>query len=71
MLDGGQRERDLAESYNRWAEATKLEYPRTSAMLREIARGYENHARNFDDEAERNDLAILRNVLLTENSVRT
>jgi hypothetical protein len=55
MLDGGQQERGLAERYNHWAEATKLEYPRTSAMLREIARSYENHARNFDDEAERND----------------
>ena len=55
MLDGGRQERNLAESYNRWAEATKLEYPRTSAMLREIARSYENHARDFDDEAERND----------------
>ena len=55
MLDGGQQERDLAQRYNRWAEATKLDYPRTSAMLREIARSYENHARDFDDEAERND----------------
>lgn len=55
MLDGGQQERNLAESYNRWAEATKLEYPRSSAMLREIARSYENHARDFDYEAERND----------------
>jgi transcriptional regulator with XRE-family HTH domain len=55
MLDGGQQERDLSASYNRWAEATKLEYPRTSAMLREIARSYEIHARSFDDEAERND----------------
>jgi len=29
--------------------------PRTSAMLREIARSHETHARDFDDEAERND----------------
>ena len=55
MLDGGNQERGLAQSYNAWAEATKLDYPRSSAMLREIARSYENHARDFDDEAERND----------------
>jgi transcriptional regulator with XRE-family HTH domain len=55
MLDGGKQERDLAQRYNLWAETTKLDYPRTSAMLREIARSYESHARDFDDEAERND----------------
>jgi transcriptional regulator with XRE-family HTH domain len=55
MLDGGSQERDLAQRYNTWAEATKLDYPRASAMLREIGRSYETHARDFDDEAERND----------------
>ncbi len=55
MMDGGNQERDLAKRYNGWAEATKFDYPRTSAMLREIARSYENHARDFDEEAERND----------------
>jgi hypothetical protein len=55
MLDGGKQERDVAERYNKWAEATKFEYPRTSAMLREIARSYETHARDFDEQAERND----------------
>ncbi len=55
MLDGGQQERNLAENYTCWADATKLEYPRTSALLREIARSYENHARIFDEQAERHD----------------
>jgi len=55
MLDGGEQERGLAQRYNSWAEAMKLDSPRTSGVLREIARGYEAHARNFDDEAERND----------------
>ncbi|WP_263350006.1 helix-turn-helix domain-containing protein [Acidicapsa acidisoli] len=55
MLDGGNQERDIAQRYKGWAESTKLDYPRTSAMLREIARSYETHARDFDDEAERND----------------
>lgn len=55
MQDGGDQERNVADKYNKWAEATKLEYPRTSAMLREIARSYENTARTFDDQAERNE----------------
>lgn len=55
MFDGGNQERSLAQRYNDWAEATKLDYPRTSATLREIARSYETRARDFDDEAERND----------------
>jgi transcriptional regulator with XRE-family HTH domain len=55
MQDGGEQERNVASSYNKWAEATKFDYPRTSATLREIARSYENSARTFDDQAERND----------------
>jgi transcriptional regulator with XRE-family HTH domain len=55
MQDGGELERNVASRYNKWAEATKLDYPRTSAMLREIARSYENTARTFDEQAERND----------------
>ena len=55
MLDGGQQERALAQRYNGWAEALKFDSPRTSGMLREIARSYETHARDFDETAERND----------------
>jgi len=55
MLDGGDQERGQAKRYNELAEAVKLDYPCTSAMLREIARSYESHARDFDDEAECND----------------
>jgi hypothetical protein len=55
MLDGGLQERNIASSYNKWAEATKLEYPRTSAMLREIARSYESSAQTFDEHAEKHD----------------
>jgi hypothetical protein len=55
MLDGGQQERALAQRYNGWAEALKFDSPRTSGMLREIARSYETHARNFDEAAELND----------------
>jgi transcriptional regulator with XRE-family HTH domain len=55
MLDGGQQERALAQRYNGWAEALKFDSPRTSGMLREIARSYETHARDFDETAELND----------------
>jgi transcriptional regulator with XRE-family HTH domain len=55
MLDGGQQERALAQRYNGWAEALNFDSPRTSGMLREIARSYETHARDFDETAERND----------------
>lgn len=55
MLDGGQQERALAQRYNGWAETLKFDSPRTSGVLREIARSYETHARDFDETAERND----------------
>lgn len=55
ILDGGQQERALAQRYNGWAEALKFDFPRTSGTLREIARSYETHARDFDETAERND----------------
>ena len=55
MLDGGLQETDIASSYNKWAEATKLECSRTSAMLREIARSYESSAQMFDEHPETHD----------------
>lgn len=55
MFDGGGLERGKAGKYDAWADATKLEWPRTSAVLREIARSFKNTARRFDEEAERTD----------------
>ena len=53
--DGGAQERDLVERYRRYAKATALEWPRTSATLERIARSYEEDARSQDEDAERID----------------
>ena len=55
MFDGGTLERELVKKYNSWSDATKLEWPRTSSLLRQIARSFENSARHFDEQAERTD----------------
>ena len=50
--DGGDQERALAAKYQ--AEATELadQWPRTAAVLRALAKGYEEDARRYDAEAE-------------------
>jgi transcriptional regulator with XRE-family HTH domain len=55
MFDGGTIERNIAKRYHAWGEATKFEWPRTSALLKEIARSFENTARFQDEQAERTD----------------
>jgi hypothetical protein len=51
-FDGGDQERALAAKYR--GEATELadQWPRTAAVLRALAKGYEEDARRYDDEAE-------------------
>jgi hypothetical protein len=55
MFDGGTIERDAAKKYHAWSDATKIEWPRTSALLKQIARGFENTARFQDEQSERTD----------------
>lgn len=55
MHDGGALERELAKKYNDWADLAKIEWPHTSALLRQIARSFENDARHHDEQAERTD----------------
>jgi predicted transglutaminase-like protease len=55
MLDGGTLERNIAKKYREWADATKIEWPKTSSLLKEIARSFENTARFQDEQAERTD----------------
>lgn len=55
VYDGGDQERELADQYSEWAEATQARWPRTSAMLRRIAESYERDARHHDDDAERHE----------------
>jgi hypothetical protein len=50
--DGGAQERDLAAQYEAWSEKTRLESPRTSALLAKIAKGYEWDAKYHDDDAD-------------------
>ena len=55
MTTGGTIERDIAKGYHTWSDATKIEWPRTSAVLKQIARSFENTARHHDEHAERFD----------------
>jgi transcriptional regulator with XRE-family HTH domain len=55
MTDGGEQERDLVVRYQRYADAVAFEWHRTAAVLSQIAQNYEDQARRFDDDAERNE----------------
>jgi hypothetical protein len=50
---GGQLERELVAQYRSWAQSVELEWPRTSAILEEVARFYESYGRSIDDDNER------------------
>ncbi len=50
--DGGTLERDEAKRYREWSEKTRLEFPRTSAMLSGIADSYDADAKYQDDRAD-------------------
>jgi hypothetical protein len=53
--DGGAQERDLARYYRRCAGETALEWPRTSAVLEQIAESYEHEGTRHDQDTERRD----------------
>jgi len=55
LYDGGQQERGLASQYRAWAEATR-NWPRTSALLRQIADDWDYHAQRADTEAQLDQL---------------
>jgi transcriptional regulator with XRE-family HTH domain len=58
LLDGGVQERSIAKLYRDWAKAAQLEWPRTSALLEQIAQNFEEHARWNDQNAERTDWSL-------------
>ena len=58
LLDGGVQERSIASRYRGYANATALEWPRTSALLEQIARSYEEQGRQHDQRAERTDWSL-------------
>lgn len=53
--DGGDQERDLASRYRADAKASALLWPRTRAVLEQIAKGYEADAVREDQSAEQRD----------------
>jgi hypothetical protein len=52
LNEGGVQERDLAKKYFDWAEAVRIEWPKTAAALRRVGEHYEAYARREDAEAE-------------------
>lgn len=56
LSEGGQQERKLAEQFRRYADKWSIRYPRTASILRKVAEGYENQAKQEDKEAEGRDL---------------
>jgi hypothetical protein len=52
---GGDQERQLAEQYREWSEATALEWMRTSGIIESLAKDYDRQAKAHDDDAERMD----------------
>lgn len=51
--EGGDQERELAVTYQAYAERARLAAPRVAAVLDRLAATYESEARQHDDEAER------------------
>lgn len=58
LTDGGAQERSIASRYHEYAKATELEWPRTSALLEQIARSYEEEGQRHDQRAERTDWSL-------------
>jgi hypothetical protein len=58
LTDGGAQERAIASRYREYAKATELEWPRTSALLEQIARSYEEEGHQHDQRAERTDWSL-------------
>lgn len=54
--EGGGQERELSATYRTFSEATATQWPRTSALLRQIAEQYDREARAEDIRSEQLDL---------------
>jgi hypothetical protein len=53
---GGGRERQLSVQYRTWATIAAESWPRTAAMLRQIADGFSGDAKSWDIESQLDDL---------------
>ncbi len=49
---GGKQEWDLAADYRKLADKVRVEWPRTAAVLDGLAKGYEEEARHWDEQAK-------------------
>jgi hypothetical protein len=52
VIEGGQQERDLATKYRRFVKSAAASWPRTAALLNQVAEAYEREARYQDYDAE-------------------
>lgn len=50
--EGGEQERTLAKQYASYGDACDIEWPRTAAALRRVARRYEDDARREDERVQ-------------------
>ena len=54
-VDGGGQERQLVAQYRAWADRASDRWPRTGALLRQIADNYDEWAHREDDQSEHFD----------------
>jgi hypothetical protein len=52
VIEGGEQERELAETYDSYATACEVVWPRVAGALRKIADGYRHQARREDNDRE-------------------
>ncbi|MEQ9618879.1 MAG: helix-turn-helix transcriptional regulator [Deltaproteobacteria bacterium] len=52
LIEGGEKERDLAKKYHDYAEICEIKWPRTAATLRAVAKSYEADAHREDERAK-------------------
>jgi hypothetical protein len=53
--EGGEQERQLVDEYERWANLVNDKWPRTAAMLRQVASSYQHEATRSDIDVELRD----------------
>jgi hypothetical protein len=53
--EGGKQEWDLVKHYRELAEKVRNSWPRTAGILDGLAKGYENEARHWDEQAKRDE----------------
>jgi hypothetical protein len=51
LYEGGEQEQQLAATYERYAKACEVSWPRTAAALRNVAQSFIEMARRLDEDA--------------------